>query len=112
MSEEKQTQNEKAELTAAMQQLSSLNPEEGKAAMMSQVDQAALRVIKVLREGDPDVLQGGTYLAQIKFVMTIMEQCKEFRDGQFTRLVRQHAEDIMLGLENLPKRSKELKEEK
>lgn len=95
-----------------MTELSTLNPVEGKAAMMSQVDRAALRVLKVLREGDPVQLQKGTYLQQIKFVMTIMEQCKEFRDGQFTRLVRQHAEDIMVGLESLPKRAKAIQEQK
>ncbi|WP_135079655.1 hypothetical protein [Terasakiella sp. SH-1] len=113
MSEEQQKDFEKIELTAAMTELSSLNPEEGKGAMMAQVDRAALRVLKVLREGNPDKLQSdATFLAQIKFVMQIMEQCKDFRDGQFTRLVRQHAEDIMTGLEALPKRSKEIKEEK
>ena len=95
-----------------MTELSSLKPEEGKAAMMNQVDGAAQRVLKVLAEGDPDALQKGTYLTQIRFVLTIMEQCKEFRDGQFTRLVRQRAEEIMGGLENLPKRSKEKKEQK
>jgi len=112
VSEEKQSDYEKAELTTAMTELSSLKPEEGKAAMMSQVDQAALRVLKVLREGNPDTLQQGVYLQQIKFVLGIMEQCKEFRDGQFTRLVRGHAEDIMVGLENLPKRSQEIKDKK
>ncbi len=95
-----------------MTELSSLNPGEGKAAMMSQVDRAALRVLKVLREGDPAALQKGIYLNQIKFVLTVMEQCKEFRDGQFTRLVRQHAEDIMAGLEKLPQRVKEEQERK
>lgn len=112
VSEEKQGEFEKAELTTAMVELSSLNPENGKAAMMNQVDGAAQRVLTVLRTGNPDELQKGTYLQQIKFVLTIMEQCKEFRDGQFTRMVRQHAEDIMGGLENLPKRSQELKEQK
>ncbi|MDV7339545.1 hypothetical protein RYZ26_08075 [Terasakiella sp. A23] len=112
MSEAKPADFEKVELTTAMTELSSLKPEEGKAAMMTQVDGAAQRVLKVLAEGDPDALQKGTYLTQIRFVLTIMEQCKEFRDGQFTRLVRQRAEEIMTGLENLPKRSKELKEQK
>lgn len=112
VSEEKQSDFEKIELMTAMQELASLKPEEGKAAMMSQVDRAALRVLKVLKEGNPDTLQQGTYLQQVKFVLGVMEQCKEFRDGQFTRLVRSHAEDIMVGLEDLPKRSKALKEKK
>ncbi len=112
MSEAKPADYEKVELTTAMTELSTLKPEEGKAAMMNQVDGAAQRVLKVLAEGNPDVLQKGTCLTQIRFVLTIMEQCKEFRDGQFTRLVRQRAEEIMTGLENLPKRSKELKEQK
>jgi len=112
VSEEKQSDFEKTELTTAMTELSSLKPQEGKAAMMSQVDHAALRVLKVLREGNPDTLQQGVYLQQIKFVLGVMEQCKEFRDGQFTRLVRGHAEDIMVGLENLPKRSQEIKDQK
>lgn len=112
MPEEKKSDFEKSELMTAMKELSSLKPEEGKAAMMSQVDQAALRVLKVLKEGNPDTLQQGVYLQQIKFVLGVMEQCKEFRDGQFTRLVRAHAEDIMVGLEELPKRSKAIKEKK
>ncbi|NVK19430.1 MAG: hypothetical protein HWE30_12095 [Methylocystaceae bacterium] len=112
MSEEKPADFEKVELTAAMTELSSLKPDEGKAAMMSQVDGAAQRVLKVLAEGDPDALQKGTFLTQIRFVLTVMEQCKDFRDASFTRLVRQRAEEIMSGLENLPKRSQELKEKK
>lgn len=112
MSQEEQKDFERVELTTAMTALSSLNPKEGKAAMMSQVDGAAQRVLNVLAKGDPDALQSGTYLTQIKFVLTIMEQCKEFRDAQFTLMVRKHAEEIMQGLENLPKRSKALKEEK
>ncbi len=112
VSEEKQANFEKTELTTAMTELSSLNPAEGKAAMMTQVDGAAQRVLKVLREGDPVELQKGEYLTQVKFVLTIMEGCKEFRDGQFTRMVRQHFQDIMDGLENLPKRVKEEEEKK
>ncbi len=112
MSENKPADFEKTELTTAMTELSSLNPVDGKAAMMNQVDGAAQRVLKVLAEGNPDVLQKGTCLTQIKFVLTVMEQCKEFRDGQFTRMVRQRAEEIMTGMENLPKRSQELKEKK
>lgn len=112
MSEEKQASFEETELGAAMQQLSTLKPQEGKAAMMSQVDAAVERVLKVLAEGDPDALQKGTYLTQIRFVLTIMESCKEFRDAAFTKLVRRRVEEIMLGLENLPKRSKELKAQK
>lgn len=112
MSDEKQPPIEEIELGAAMRELSSLKPQEGKAAMMNQVDGAVERVLKILAEGDPDALQKGTYLTQIRFVLTIMEQCKEFRDAQFTLLVRRRVEEIMLGLENLPKRSKELKEKK
>ncbi|WP_417783602.1 hypothetical protein [Terasakiella pusilla] len=111
MSDTKPADFEKVELTAAMTELSSLKPEEGKAAMMTQVDGAAQRVLKVLASGNPDALQKGTYLTQIRFVMTVMEQCKDFRDAQFTRLVRQRAEEIMTGLENLPKRSQQLKEQ-
>ncbi len=111
VSDTKPADFEKVELTAAMTELSSLKPEEGKAAMMTQVDGAAQRVLKVLASGNPDALQKGTYLTQIRFVMTVMEQCKDFRDAQFTRLVRQRAEEIMTGLENLPKRSQQLKEQ-
>jgi len=112
VSEEKQPPFEQVELGTAMQELSTLKPQEGKAGMMNQVDGAVERVLKVLAEGDPDLLQKGTYLTQIRFVLTVMESCKEFRDAQFTLLVRRRVEEIMTGLENLPKRSKELKEKK
>jgi len=103
---------EKQELLTAMTELSSLNPEQGKAAMMNQVDDAAQRVLKVLRTGDPTRLQEGAYLSQIRFVLDVMEQCKAFRDPQFTRMVRTHFEDIMGGLESLPSRVKSFEAQK